>query len=150
MSLKMKLMSSLMTIGLVSALIGGATFAQFTATASNANNTFKAGTLVVAAGQQQYNVNLDNLKPGETVSGSFTVSNTGTLPLNYTVSPTTSGNLFTFDDNHAYVTITSNGQGILDPEGSQTVEYTVTFPQDAGNDYQGATGTLTFTVNANQ
>ena len=162
MNLKKKLMTSIATMGIAAALVGGATFANFSSTATNDDNIFKAGTLVVTAGPQQYSVDITNLKPGDTKSGQFVIANTGSLPLNYTVTSSGTGELFTgatvdrdgdgiLDANNATVTFTSNSTGsLVASTGTATITYTVTLPSAAGNDFQGTQGSLKFNVNATQ
>jgi len=90
--MKKRIMMSLMIIGLVSALVGGATFAWFTSTAANADNTFTAGTLAInltdgddnAFSGAIYNVGNDGvgIAPGwigETKT--IKLTNDGSLPL---------------------------------------------------------------------
>ena len=77
------------------------TFGGFTSTTSNPNNSVQAGTLtmtnsaggsaVVASSQT---VNKDNMKPGDSVTGSVTITNSGTLPANLTLSISNSTNTF--------------------------------------------------------
>lgn len=84
MNIKKKLMTSLLTMGLASALVGGATFAYFSASASNDNNQFKAGTIELGSSGS---FGLTNIKPGDTGSGTITVTNlTSTLDSTLTMT----------------------------------------------------------------
>lgn len=60
-------------------LIGGGTFAFFSDKAET-NNTFAAGTLDLNVDPEVL-VNLDNLKPGDTVKREFLLKNDGSLPI---------------------------------------------------------------------
>jgi len=83
-------------VGLMSAILGlsllaGGTFAYFSDSVES-NNTFAAGTIDLAAEPTEI-VNLDNLKPGDTVERLFELQNNGTLDAkrvlletNYTVN----------------------------------------------------------------
>lgn len=80
-----------MVLGIVSALVGGATFAWFTDSAVNQNNTFTAGTLTLdvnnnnSAANFDIDFNKDNLQPGDVITAgtdgfsTITVKNTGSL-----------------------------------------------------------------------
>lgn len=148
--MRSKIFMSMMMIALVAALVGGATFALFTDTTTNANNTFAAGTVKISAGTQTYTVAVDNMAPGDSIPGSFVVKNEGSLKLWYQVTSSATGDLFTLDANHAVVVPPTTEWETLDPGQSATISYNVTLPLEAGNDYQGKTGTLSFTVNATQ
>lgn len=154
--IKGRFLTSFMIIGLVAALMAGATMAVFTSTATNENNIFETGTLEVAADDQVYGgeIEVANMAPGDEFEGSFVVSNIGSLELYYKVTAIASGDLFELDDNHAYVTILTNETGVLDPAGGSTPAKTVTFkiifPEEAGDAYQGKSGTLQFKVDAVQ
>ncbi|HHW40037.1 MAG TPA: hypothetical protein GXX19_02610 [Syntrophomonadaceae bacterium] len=151
--MKKKIAMSLIIIGLVSALIGGATFAIFTSTATNADNTFAAGTVKIAAGDvvQTSALTVSNLAPGDVYSGKFTVSNTGSLELRFDTTANASGALFS-GANPAVITIDPAfvSDVVLAPGASVDVPFTVSFPIAADNSYQGASGTFNFTVSAEQ
>ncbi|MBS3887187.1 MAG: SipW-dependent-type signal peptide-containing protein [Dethiobacter sp.] len=147
--MKSKMFMSMMVIALAAALVGGATMAWFTSQATNPANTFSAGTLIVGAGSQTYAVPIGNMAPGDVISGSFLVSNAGTLDLKYMTTAATTGALF--GAGGASVAFTANDTGTIAAGGpAVTVSYTVTLPTTAGNAFQGNTGTLAFTVDATQ
>lgn len=54
--------------------------ANFTASAANPTNTFTAGTLSIGSSSSSALFNAANLKPGDTVSGTVDIQNTGSLP----------------------------------------------------------------------
>jgi signal peptidase len=156
---KKKTVASLLVLGLLLALIAGGTFAAFTATASNDNNSFTTGTLMVD--QPALNVSggwtITNAFPGFSQSHAFTVRNGGTVPLNWTASIAGSGTLFgpvndpdgADDNNPATVSLTPTS-GELDPGTSTTVTGIFNMPVAAGNGYQDTAGAVTLTVNGTQ
>jgi len=89
-------------IGIMSAILGlsllvGGTFAYFSDSVES-NNTFAAGTIDLAAEPTEI-VNLDDLKPGDTVERLFELQNNGTLDVkqvlletNYTVNDVDNNN----------------------------------------------------------
>jgi len=94
--MKKKVLSSLMVMGLSAAMIGGATFAWFTDSATNTANTFTAGTLKIAVNGHEvesytYNFSVDGkLQPGDIVTktsagakgkSEIVIENTGNLDL---------------------------------------------------------------------
>lgn len=147
--MKRKIAVSFLIMALVCALVGGATFALFTSTASNDGNTFGAGTVVVKAGESDFtNVVIDNMAPGDTINGSFVVENAGTLDIWFKVIANASGALFK-GDTPAQVTIDSYIDALA-AGASATINYSVYLPLGANNDYQDVDGALNFTVNAVQ
>lgn len=89
MSLKRKVITSLMTIGLVSSLVGGATFAEFSSQQNATSNSFTAGTLSIQISKDGTNFGSDgvsgtwvspsNWAPGQTVDGTISLTNTGSV-----------------------------------------------------------------------
>jgi hypothetical protein len=60
--------------------------ANFTASAANPTNTFTAGTLSIGSSSSSALFNATNLKPGDNVSGTVDIQNTGSLPGTFTLS----------------------------------------------------------------
>lgn len=149
--MKRKMAVSFVIMALVCALVGGATFAIFTANTTNTGNTFSAGTVAITAGDSGITtsgVDITKMAPGDTDEGSFTVTNTGNLKIWYKVTPNASGALF---DGLTPATVkTQTGWLPLDPGASATVSFSVALPLQADNLYQGVSGNLNFTVNAEQ
>ncbi|MBS3909370.1 MAG: SipW-dependent-type signal peptide-containing protein [Actinobacteria bacterium] len=159
-----KIVLSLLTIAVVAALAAGATFAVFTSTATNPNNTFGTGTLTIKEGTATAEANISNMKPGETKIVKIPVNSTGTLPLNYTVETTLTGTIMLgqaandprvsavwIDNVHKTslpATDSLSAAGGTDP--SDLVEIHITLPSAADNAYQGKTGNLSVTFNATQ
>ncbi|MCF3943423.1 TasA family protein [Oceanobacillus alkalisoli] len=79
MNLKKKLTSGIATALLGMALIGGGTFAYFSDTTEQ-TNTFASGTLSLESVPEVV-VNLDNLKPGDTIQEEFGLLNDGSLDI---------------------------------------------------------------------
>ncbi|MBU7005675.1 TasA family protein [Phosphitispora fastidiosa] len=95
--MKKRIMMSLMIIGLISALVGGATFAWFTDTAVNEGNTFSAGTVDLELDRENAQplfgdptsstapalIDTTNVYPGWEGNATIKVSNAGTLPIEW-------------------------------------------------------------------
>ncbi|MED0958871.1 cell division protein FtsN [Bacillus cereus] len=79
MSLKKKLGMGVASAALGLSLIGGGTFAYFS-DKEVSNNTFAAGTLDLTLNPKTL-VNIDNLKPGDSVKKEFLLKNSGTLAI---------------------------------------------------------------------
>jgi len=144
----------MLVIALMAALVGGATVAWFTDQETNPTSTFTAGTLTIDVGNQSFAVALPEagIAPGGTYSGTFTIKNTGSLLLKYQININTTGALFT-GTNKVDVEITddgTSGANEIAANNSVTVHFEVRMPAAAGNTFQGATGTLSFTVQATQ
>ncbi|HFK1472398.1 MULTISPECIES: CalY family protein [Bacillus] len=77
MSLKKKLGMGVASAALGLSLIGGGTFAFFS-DKEVSNNTFAAGTLDLSLNPQKV-IDVDNLKPGDSVLREFKLTNKGTL-----------------------------------------------------------------------
>ncbi|MBS3902635.1 MAG: SipW-dependent-type signal peptide-containing protein [Dethiobacter sp.] len=155
--MKKKMFMSMLVIALAAALVGGATMAIFTDTETSAGNSFAAGTVDITVGSTVIpEVGFANMAPGDIRSGSFTVTNAGTLALRFDVLAATSGALFEVQGNSPGNTpavvggLTDDQDVVLAPGASATVTFTVTLPLTAGNEYQNDNGTVTFTVNAEQ
>lgn len=162
MKLMKKLGMAMATTALGAMLIGGGTYALFTDTAENEGNTFTAGTLVIedvtggaAFSFTQY---FNNLAPGDSESATITIKNDGSLAAWVKLDGYTDngdgemgneiGDLF---DGDYPLTISLDSKFELIPPGesrSFTVSYS--FPSDAGDEYQGATGTVDIHVKAVQ
>ncbi|WP_020061776.1 CalY family protein [Bacillus sp. 123MFChir2] len=79
MTLKKKLGIGVASAVLGAALVGGGTFAYFS-DKEVSNNTFAAGTLDLVANPTTI-VNVDNLKPGDTIKRDFKLENKGSLDI---------------------------------------------------------------------
>ena len=81
------------------------TFGGFTATSTNPGNSVTAGTLTMANSAADAAVvtattglALDNMQPGDTASGTVTITNSGTLPADLTLSIADATNEFPVGD----------------------------------------------------
>jgi predicted ribosomally synthesized peptide with SipW-like signal peptide len=157
-----KVLIALMVCVLALGLMGSA-FAYFTSTATATANTFTAGTVKVAltnsGSSTTATTGLGNLAPGDTAIFDYTVVNTGTIAANVTITPTITGSIILGQTNDPVITgvtiggiAATNNSGIWSVTGSlastasETVVVTVSFPSDAGNQYQGLTGSLNVKV----
>ncbi|RFU65365.1 TasA family protein [Peribacillus glennii] len=162
MSIKKKIGGALLGTAMGAALIGGGTFALFTAEASNSGNTFTAGTVKIndisGGAVLSTTANIGNLAPGDTDNATLTIENKGTLDAwvkldNYTTNANATfkdgtGDLF---EGSTPVTITHDQGAVKVPKnGTATFNVAYSFPKAANNDYQAATGTVTFNVKAVQ
>ena len=170
----LKPLTTIFAVGAISVVGIGGTFANFTATPTTIeNNVFTAGTLVMTRSGTGVIFNAGNVKIGQTVTGSVTINNTGTLPGAYTLSGTTTGsstlsgqlNVKVYKDNDnvagsklydgtlAAFSSLSLGE-FAASTGSHTFYFHVTLPTtgtDAGdNALQGLSTSTTFTWNATQ
>lgn len=80
MSLKKQLGMGVMSAALGLTLVGGGTYAYFS-DSETSNNTFAAGTLDLAA-EPTTVIDVDNLKPGDSMMRDFELQNKGTLDIN--------------------------------------------------------------------
>ena len=60
--------------------------ANFTAHAANPANTFTTGTLSIGSSASSATFNAPNMKPGDNVSGTVDIANTGSVPGTFTMS----------------------------------------------------------------
>jgi hypothetical protein len=148
--MKSNILSSMLVIALAAGIIGGATAAMFTARGSTDAGDYITGTVAVNAEDTAIinSSDLSNIAPGDTVEGEFTVANNGTLDIWYNAEALASGDLFA-GETPAEVEI-GKSQGSLSEGEETTLNFTVTLPLEANNEYQGAEGELQFVVYAEQ
>ncbi|KEK23551.1 CalY family protein [Bacillus gaemokensis] len=79
MTLKKKLGMGVMSAALGLSLVGGGTFAYFS-DKETTNNTFAAGTLDLSVNPSTI-INVDNIKPGDTMLRTFKLANKGSLDI---------------------------------------------------------------------
>ncbi len=139
--------------------------ATFTSTSTNVGSSYTTGTLTQENSNDKAAVfKLDNLKPGDTLTGTVTITNSGSLPALFEL--TESGVTNEFAD-HLSMAVTegaspvwAGGFGSLDtiPLGTsawaadeaRTFTFAVTLAGAAGNEFQGKTAGATYTWNATQ
>src|SRR5438067_10264598 len=86
------LLTGLLLIGALSGFVKGGTYAMYTATATSSANTFTSGTVTLGAGLTVPNsLTMTNLVPGDACDAQLNVTDSGTLPLYYALSTSTSG-----------------------------------------------------------
>lgn len=157
---KMKrILLSLATVGALSALITGATFALFSDEAKNEGNTFAAGTVELGeVTTVDCNIGAENLAPGDEGSCDVKITYSGSLEAWIGVKYETHGALF--QGAHPLQISLSGGTDVeingftvlgkvTDGENAEvTVSYK--FPREADNSYRGAEGTVSLTFTAVQ
>ena len=102
----------------------------------------------------------DNLKPGDTVTGTATVTNDGTLPATFTLTESEADNTFSSGNLSLKVTNTDtldvlhNGEFgtagemesiVVEPGDSNTYTFVVALAASADNDEQGKSANATYT-----
>ena len=153
--MKSRVLTMSLVVALLAALIGGATMAYFTAGGA-IEQDFKAGTLAINVGEQDIKVGeYKNMAPGDTIEGSFTVENIGSLELCFDVEAITeevaaSENKFLFGGETPAVVTIGDYNGRLAREESVEIEFEVHLPWEANDWYQAAEGILYFVINAKQ
>ena len=154
---------------LVAAAITVGSGADFVANSVNTGNAYSTGTLLQTNSKADSAIfNLTNLKPGDTVNGKVTITNSGTLAAAMKLSENAVNGFVT----KANLALTITAAGSATPVWSGTLgeltaagpldlgtfaagearEYTfsVTLAQAATNAEQGKTATATYTWNATQ
>jgi len=153
MSIKKKLGMALATTALGAMLIGGGTFALFTDSVTNSNNTFTTGTVEIDAGSVAvFPAGVyTNLAPGDSGSATLTVHNIGSLDAFVAIDgiDNKSGGLFLGQPNDLQITYDTSTK-IIPAGGSATFDIYYSLPLQAGNEYQGQTGTFDIVVKAVQ
>lgn len=169
-----KILVPLATVLAASAVAVGSG-ATFTSQTGNTISAVTAGTLAQTnskAGQAIFD--LSNVKPGDVVNGSLTLTNTGSLPANFSLTESSSVN--GFGNNQAggasdlSLTITNTTKGVQVFTGSfgdlvdgtpvslghwaageaNVYRFSVTLAQDAPNADQGKTASAVYTWDAVQ
>jgi len=149
----------------VMALAGSVGFAgaYFTAQTSVPENVISAGTVAVTATPDTGAISMENLAPGEPSSRVLTVTNTGSLPVDVSVTEAKRAGITEFY-NALTCSVSSAGQPVyqgalagmqtapvrLAPGGSAELEFAVTVPAEAGNTLKGDYVKLTLYVDAAQ
>lgn len=159
MALSAKLLAPLATVAVAGAVAvgSGATFTSQTVDTV----AVTAGTLKLTSSGSA-NLTLENMKPGETRSGTFTIKNEGSLPAKLTVSKSDVTNTFATNGvlsvkvKDASGTVVHQGSfdqllstpiasGDLDAGASRSYTFDVTLGQNASNADQGKTASAKIT-----
>ncbi|MEB2527210.1 hypothetical protein CIK52_13675 [Kocuria rosea] len=143
--------------------------ADFTSNSVNSANAFSTGSLTQTNSKANSAVfNLDNMKPGDTLNGSVTITNSGSLGAGFKLTETAT-NGFTTKSN-LRLTITESGStapvwtgtfgeltaagplvlGDWAPGQAKTFVFSVTLDSKADNTEQGKTATATYSWDAVQ
>lgn len=154
-----KIALSLVAIGLVSSLVGMASFALFSATAANQNNVFSSGTVTLGAPGGCANT-YNNIAPGDTGTFTCSIQYTGSLDAWLGVDISATGDLnsgadaltYTISDGSKGYTANAANQVVGKVSSGTTSNLTAnwSFPITAGNSYQGKQGQLALTFHAVQ
>ena len=167
------IISSILTIAMCLSLIAGSTFALFTSE-SKVNVAVTSGEVkvVATAGAVTYGstlgstlgnanangneITLENLVPGDFVNFDIKVVNSSTVTVKYRTVVTITGDaaltgalVVTFGGKTAEEA-SSDWATLAVGEGNATVAVRISLPEDAGNDCQGKTCTITYVVEAVQ
>ncbi|GAA1114608.1 TasA family protein [Arthrobacter flavus] len=147
------------------ALVAGSG-ADFVSTSVNTSNAYTTGTLTQSNSKANAAVfNLSNVKPGDTLNGAVTITNTGSLASTFTLKEAAT-NGFTTKANLKLV-VTQQGVtapvfsgtfgelgtaslGTFAPGEARTFTFSTNLAQTAGNEEQGKTATATYTWDAVQ
>lgn len=146
--------------------------ANFTASSANPSNTFTAGTLAIGNSESSAILAAPNLKPGDSVSGTVDIQNTGSVAGAFSLStsnaadstPSLLGQLdLRIEDCGAYSgstaptcgsgTVVHNGKvsalsaaalGTFAANAKHRYKFDVSLPQSTGNTFQGKTASVQF------
>ncbi|MBM9460049.1 hypothetical protein JK386_09045 [Nocardioides sp. zg-536] len=143
--------------------------ASFTSTSSNTISSVTAGTLTQHNSKADKAIfELKDIKPGDTVNGTLELTNTGTLPANFSLTEVSSTNGFTGDNLSLSITDTTTKTVIYDGtfgglvDGAKktlgtwaagdahTYTFSVTLDQATSNDDQGKSASAAYTWDAVQ
>ena len=163
-----RLLVPLATLAAAGALVVGSG-ADFTSASANSQSVVTSGTLTQSNSRDNAAIfNVTNIKPGDTVTGSVTITNTGSLPAKFSVTETDTGNftdrtLLSMTIKQGATTVYSGpfggatlGTAETIPLGTfqkaeaRTYDYTVTLAQSATNLEQGKTANASYTWDAIQ
>ncbi|MDF1705985.1 MAG: TasA family protein [Aeromicrobium sp.] len=138
--------------------------ATFTSTTANTISSVTSGTLTHTNSKDDAAIfTLTDLKPGDTLTGSLTLKNTGSLPAAFSLTEQSSTNGFTGSNLSLTITNATTGSvvytgtfggledgvkkdiGQIAPDASSTFDFTVKLAQGADNADQGKNATATYT-----
>ncbi len=154
MRLSSKILVPLATLSAAGAIAVGSG-ATFTSTSGNTISAVTSGTLAQANSKDGGAIfDLTNLKPGDTLNGTLSLTNTGSLPAAFSLTETTSTNGFVGDDLSLAITNATTGSTVYSGTFGGLVDGAKT---DLGTIQPGVVNTFRFTVklatnaaNANQ
>jgi len=153
-------LASLLAAGAV-AVGSGATF---TSSTSNTISAVTSGTLSQTNSKSNAAIfSLTNIKPGDTVNGSLTITNTGSLPATFGLTENSSANGFGAGDLALVITNTTTNTvvytgdfggledntkqslGVVQPGDANSYRFSVTLAPTAPNTDQGKTANAVYT-----
>lgn len=154
---------SLLAIAMVSLVVSASSFALFSASSDNADNTFTAGTVTLDDPDDNL-VDVENIAPGDSgTAGTYAITYSGSLDAWIGIDAWQSGDLFTCDTGDRFsVTMTdqdgntystdANDQVVGVYSDGETLTLTVDYALDldASNDCQGDSAEIEFRVKAVQ
>jgi spore coat-associated protein N len=137
--------------------------ATFTSTSANTISSVTSGSLTQSNSKAGAAVfTMDNIKPGDTVNGGLTITNTGSLPAKFSLTETASTNGFTGENLNLVITNTTTKQvvytgtfgGLADgtkttigevaPGVANNYTFAVTLDQATPNTDQGKTASASY------
>lgn len=137
--------------------------ATFSSQSENTISSVTSGTLLQTNSKANQAIfKLTDLKPGDTLTGGLTITNTGSLPADFGLTEIKSTNGFSGDTlkltitNATTSTVVFNGTfgaladgtrtalGEVEPEGANAYTFSVTLDPAATNDEQGKTATASY------
>ena len=132
--------------------------ASFTSTSAHAASV-TSGVLKHTNNHNGETLTVTNFRPGDSATGSLTLTNDGTIDSTLTLAETSSTNTFAtnalnltiaqgttvlFNGNFGDLSSTPLALGDLNVGDSTTVTYTISFDANAGNENQGQTATASY------
>jgi len=145
------------------------TSASFTATSTNPSNTANAATLTMSNNKPNAGdlVNVSNLVPGDTMSRTVTITNSGNVGFTYVASASAVANTLMWSDttNGLQVTVLRGATTLytgalknlslaasptIAAAGTDTLTFNFSFPSSAGNTFQSLNQDFTITYTATQ
>ena len=167
-----RILTSLFIIAAIAASVTTGAMALWTDQETSANNTFTTGTLDIALTENNpLPLSVTAMAPGDSVTGTLNVANSGTLELRYAM--TTTGDDTTTLDEQLDVEVklgatplysgklssaaigdstqgAQAGDRTLSAGNSETLTFIVSMPLDTANSYQGESCSVTFVFDAEQ
>lgn len=163
-----KILVPLATLAAAGAIAVGSG-ATFTSESNNTISAVTSGSLTHTNSKDDQAVfNLPTMKPGDTVNGTLTLTNTGTLPAAFSLTETGSTNGFAGDNLSLTITNTTSGAtvytgafggledgtkktlGTMQPGAAATYRFSVQLASTTGNSDQGKTASAAYTWDAVQ
>lgn len=162
MQMSKKVLLPLATMAAAGAIAVGSG-ATFTSQSNNTVSAVTSGTLSQSNTKDGGAVfNLTNMKPGDTLNGSLTLTNTGSLPATFSLTETASTNGFTGDNLTLVITNTTTGTpvyngtfgglvdgaktdlGVVQPGVANSYKFTVKLAATTPNADQGKTASASY------